>query len=457
MIPYHRIAAQFFMRPLLLTPAAADTISTFLLSRRDMAAGGSGGEDDSGESRQYFRAQAREDGSLEAHSSRMSRFYGQYPLDESGRPMPFRRTEDGTAILTLVGEWVNRGAWVGASSGLISYEAYKYQLARAVGDPKTTRIVLDLESPGGEAVGAFEAAAATRAAAAEKPVVAVVNGMAASAAYAIASGASRIVTIPTGMSGSIGVVIVHLDYSKWLAEEGIKPTLIFAGDHKVDGNPFEPLPKEVQADLKAEVSSFYTQFVETVTSGRRISADAVRATQARVFKGQDAVDAGLADEVGTFEDVLADKASAGGRKPVQTRRASMDTNDQPAPNATAGMISKADHDAAVASATEVGKNAGATAERARFKAVQTSEHYAGREASAIHMLNSTDMSAEAIVGVLATMPAAQPASKDAPQLDNRGALGISTLGATSPKKAEASLWDEAVAEANASLKTGRAS
>lgn len=304
---YHRIASQFFNRPLLLAPAAAEAIGSFLFSR--IAAGSrSGASGDAGAAaHEAFPAQRREDGALEIHSVRASRFYADTPLDDTGRPMPFGRTADGRAIITIIGETVNRGAWIGASSGLVSDEAIKYQLARAVADPKTSEIILDIESPGGEAVGAMEAAAAVRAVRQSKPVTALVNGMAASAAYALASGAKRIVTLPSGIAGSIGVVMMHLDYSKFLREEGIKPSLIYAGAHKVEGNPFESLPDEVRAEYQKEVDGFYAQSVETVRAGRaRLSAETVRATEARTFVGQEAINAGLADEIGPLEDVLGE-------------------------------------------------------------------------------------------------------------------------------------------------------
>jgi signal peptide peptidase SppA len=155
-------------------------------------------------------------------------------------------------------------------------------------------------------MGGFEAAAAVRAAAEQKPVIAVVNGMAASAAYAIASGATKIVTMGTGIAGSIGVVLLHLELSEYMHNQGIEPTLIFAGEHKVDGNPFEPLPESVRADMQAKVLSYYDDFVETILAGRKsLTAKAIRATGARIFKGREAVAAGLADEVGTLEEVLA--------------------------------------------------------------------------------------------------------------------------------------------------------
>lgn len=140
-------------------------------------------------------------------------------------------------------------------------------------------------------------------------MVAVVNGMACSAAYAIASGARRIVSTPTGVSGSIGVVLLHVDYSKALDKAGVTPTFIFAGARKVDGNPYEPLSKGVKSNLQDEVDRFYDLFVSTVAQGRKgLTEKAIRGTEARTFIGQAAKDAGLVDDIGTFEDALADRA-----------------------------------------------------------------------------------------------------------------------------------------------------
>lgn len=109
---YHRIATQFFNRPLLLAPASAEAIGAFLFSR--ISAGSRSGAADgvSAAAHEAFPAQRRDDGALELHSTRASRFYAETPLDDTGRPMPFRRTSDGRAIITIIGETVNRGAWI---------------------------------------------------------------------------------------------------------------------------------------------------------------------------------------------------------------------------------------------------------------------------------------------------------------------------------------------------------
>ncbi|AZG78530.1 S49 family peptidase [Methylocystis rosea] len=226
------------------------------------------------------------------------------------------RFRKGVALITVEGSLVNRGAYIGAASGLTSYEGVTAQFAAAAADPDVKTIMLDLDSPGGEAGGAFELADFVHAVAQEKPVVAIVNALAASAAYAMASGASRIITTPSGVSGSIGVVVLHLDQSKRLEKMGVVPTLIYAGGHKVDGNPFEPLPEDTRADLQAEVDQLYAMFVATVARGRsNLTEDAIRATEARTCLGAEAVEIGLADDVGTFVDIAEELQSSGmGRK-----------------------------------------------------------------------------------------------------------------------------------------------
>jgi ClpP class serine protease len=113
--------------------------------------------------------------------------------------------------------------------------------------------------------------------------------------------------------GSIGVVLMHADYSGHLQQKGIRPTLIHAGAHKVDGHPYEPLPDSVRADLQAEVDQFYSLFVSGVAKGRkgRMTERAVRDTEARTYIGEAALKAGLVDTIGSFETVLADLSRGG--------------------------------------------------------------------------------------------------------------------------------------------------
>lgn len=328
-----------------------------------------------------------------------SRFVGEtVSRDQDGaavKSVPYK-VSNGVAIITVTGSLVNRGAWIGAQSGLTSYEGIGHQLKTARDDDGIKAVLLDLHSPGGEATGAFETASMVRDVAARKRTVAVVNGMAASAGYALASGANEIVTTETGISGSIGVVMLHADYSRHLASEGIDPTLIFAGAHKVDANAFEPLPADVRDCLQAEVTAFYDLFLNTVAKGRgnRLSADAARKTEARTYIGQAAVEAGVADRLGTFDSVLAELTRAtsprGGRSTSHNRRTSMGENSG-APAAEEAGISRAEHEAAVQAATEAGRQEGAKAASDRLVAALGAD---GVKGNAARMSAALDLAAK---------------------------------------------------------------
>lgn len=206
---------------------------------------------------------------------------------------------DGIAVIEIAGTLVHRGAWIGQSSGLTSYEGIAAQLQAAVTDPAIRGIALDIDSFGGEVAGAFDLADRIRAARAQKPVRAFVAEHALSAGYALASQADRIILPRTGAVGSIGVLAIHSDRSAALGREGVAVTLIHAGAHKVDAHPYAPLPDAVRDRIQRELEVVRFLFAETVAAGRgsRLSNAAALATEAAVYRGAEAVTAGLADEV----------------------------------------------------------------------------------------------------------------------------------------------------------------
>jgi signal peptide peptidase SppA len=206
---------------------------------------------------------------------------------------------DGIAVIEIAGTLVHRGAWIGQSSGLTSYEGIAAQIGAALSDPAVRGIALDIDSFGGEVAGAFDLADRIRAARAQKPVQAFVAEHALSAGYALASQADRIILPRTGAVGSIGVVALHTDMSGALDQKGIAVTLIHAGAHKIDANPYQPLPEAVHDQMQRELEIVRFLFAETVAAGRgdRLSDTAALATEAAVFRGADAIAAGLADEL----------------------------------------------------------------------------------------------------------------------------------------------------------------
>ena len=206
---------------------------------------------------------------------------------------------DGIAVIEIAGTLVHRGAWIGQSSGLTSYEGIAAQLQAALAYPGVRCIALDIDSFGGEVAGAFDMADRIRAARAQKPVHAFVAEHALSAGYVLASQADRIILPRTGAVGSIGVVALHTDMSGALDQKGIAVTLIHAGAHKVDANPYQPLPEAIHDQMQRELEVVRFLFAETVAAGRgdRLTHTAALATEAAVFRGADAIAAGLADEL----------------------------------------------------------------------------------------------------------------------------------------------------------------
>ena len=371
-----------------------------------------------------------------------SRFVGSERRESGGRALS--RASGGVAIVPVLDTLVNRGAWLDSRSGMTSYEGIAAQIRDAASDPDVRSILLDISSPGGEASGMAGLADLIRSVRQTKPVTALVNDMAASAAYGIASAANEIVISPTSMLGSIGVVMLHADRSGELAAQGVKPTLIFAGSHKVDGNPFEPLSDAVRADLQSSVDAHYQQFLEVVGAGRgnKLSASMARATEARTFIGQEAVALGLADRIASFDEVLSalsQQPRPSGRN-ARTGGIQMSTNEA-APAADNAGISILERDAAVAAARQE--------ERARIRAIVSGEEAKGRVAQALILATETALSVSEAEKLLAASPRESAVDVLASRAKSGPEIGASTEPREPDAGERASLgWKHAIAAAN---------
>ena len=177
------------------------------------------------------------------------------PLADLALPAPKSATAapTGIAVIPILGTLVKRSLGMEAASGLTSYSEIAAMLDAAVADPMVSGILLDIDSPGGEASGSFELARRVREVAAMKPVWAVANDAAYSAAYAIAASAQRLFVTETGGVGSIGVIALHVDQSVKDAKDGYRFTAITAGAHKNDYSPHEPLSDAAKTELQGEV------------------------------------------------------------------------------------------------------------------------------------------------------------------------------------------------------------
>lgn len=214
--------------------------------------------------------------------------------------------ENGIAIIPVVGTLVRRTIGLEAQSGLMSYGLIAERMDAALQDNAVKAILLDIDSPGGEAGGVFDLADKIFAARKVKPIWAVANDEAFSAAYAIAAAADRIYLSRTSGVGSIGVIAVHLDQSVAEADAGLKYTAIYAGEHKNDLSPHEPLSDPARAQLQTEVDRVYALFTETVARMRGLDLAAIKETEAALYFGEQSVAAGLADRIGTMGDALSD-------------------------------------------------------------------------------------------------------------------------------------------------------
>jgi signal peptide peptidase SppA len=166
-------------------------------------------------------------------------------------------------------------------------------------------ILLDIDSPGGEAGGVFDLASEIRATAAAKPVWSIANDDALSAAYVLAAATQRIYATQTASLGSLGVVALHADQSAFDAAEGIKYTYVYRGAHKIDANPHEPLSEDAQGTIQAEVDRLYGKLVAMVSEHRGMSAKDIRGTEAGVYFGEVAKNQKFADRIGTLDEAHA--------------------------------------------------------------------------------------------------------------------------------------------------------
>lgn len=212
----------------------------------------------------------------------------------------------GIAVVPVHGSLVRRSMGIDAASGLTSYGDIASMLDAAVADAAVSGILLDIDSPGGEAGGVFELAQHIRAMDAIKPVWAMACDSAFSAAYAIACAASRVFVTQTAGVGSIGVIAMHVDQSVRDAQEGYRFTAVSAGDFKNDLSPHEPLDKGALGRLQSEVDRLYGLFVDHVASMRGLQAQVIRDTQAGLFFGPDAIRSGFADALASTDQVVTE-------------------------------------------------------------------------------------------------------------------------------------------------------
>jgi signal peptide peptidase SppA len=209
---------------------------------------------------------------------------------------------NGVAQIDISGVLVHKAAWWGW--GETSYDAIATDFVEAIARDEVHSIALMVDSPGGEVSGMFDLADMMFEFRGIKPVWAILDDCAYSAAYALASSADRIVVPRTGGTGSVGVIALHADISEALQKAGIKITPVTFGARKADYQEFQPLGDEAHKRLQAAVNKTGEMFVDLVSRNRGMSAAAVRATEAGTFDGDEGITVGFADAVMSRDEAL---------------------------------------------------------------------------------------------------------------------------------------------------------
>ncbi len=219
---------------------------------------------------------------------------------------PSYQVAGAVAVLPIFGTIIPRADAFTDMSGGASLERAAARLRQALEDPAVGAIVLDIDSPGGSVYGVQEFAQEVYAARGRKKIIAVADALAASAAYWIGSAAEQFVVTPSGEVGSIGVVAMHVDYSERLKTEGLKVTFIHAGEHKVEGNAYEPLEDDARAFIQKRVDEYHDAFVGTVARNRGVTKATVLKEfgQGRVYGAAEAKERGMVDRVAPLVEVI---------------------------------------------------------------------------------------------------------------------------------------------------------
>ena len=299
-----------------------------------------------------------------------------------------------SAMIDVSGSLVAKSSYLSSFSGITGYDKIKADLDVAFADADVDTITLMMDSSGGEVVGCFELADYIYKNRDTKHMTALVGGLACSACYALAAATNKIVMSETSTVGSIGVITAHTSVEKAMADKGVKVTLIHAGKHKADGNPYVDLPDEVKDRIQGRLDKIYGMFAERLAKYRAISVDAVKATEALTYLGTSAMDVGLADEVVSGIDFIERMSQTSGTN-INLE------NNMPKENL--------DHEQALAHANAAGHKighdegfkAGGEAMQTRIEGILAHANAEGKTTMASHLAFKTQMNVEEAGAMLA--------------------------------------------------------
>jgi len=209
-------------------------------------------------------------------------------------------------IIPLYGTITQRSDILSLFYGGTSTDGFTYIFNGMLNDNSIDAVIIDIDSPGGTVSGVPELSQTIHAARSTKPIYAIANSFAGSAAYWIGSAADKFYVTPSGEVGSIGVFVLHEDWSEAMKQMGVKPTFIHGGKYKVEANPFEPLEEEAREYIQQEVDVYYNMFVADIARNRDVPKSTVLKEygQGRMVNARDAVRRGMADKIGTLTELI---------------------------------------------------------------------------------------------------------------------------------------------------------
>ena len=229
-------------------------------------------------------------------------------------PKQIRAVKGKVGVIPVYGPIDQRMSLGLMKAGGTSCEQVGAALDAMLNEASIGAIVLQVDSPGGSSSGLEELSDKIYAARDVKPIYAVADSLAASAAYWMASSASMLLCTPGGYVGSVGVYMLHVDESESMKQEGISVTMVSAGKYKTERAPVSPLSKDALDNMQDEVDAIYEKFCGAVARNRGITAGEVKRTygEGRVLNADDADDAEMIDRVITFEELIGKLTNGGG-------------------------------------------------------------------------------------------------------------------------------------------------
>ncbi len=298
---------------------------------------------------------------------------------------------NGVAVIPIHGMLINRfgGSW----GWVTGYQYISRMTMAADADPDVQLIVYDINAGGGEVSGCAEAGAII--ASTQTPTMGVIDSRCYSAAYWLGSQVDRLVSTPSGGAGSVGAMTMHIDVSEMMESIGMKVTLMYAGKHKVDGNPYEKLGADVREKTEARLEEIRQDFAETVAEGRGITLESVLATEADCYTAEQAVDLKLIDAIADPSAAILTAMSrmADGDDPFD------ETDDEEDDMSTAAKTNTNQPKAEVEQPQVDAKQIEADS-RARMKAINTHANATAQADLASFLAYDTELSSEMCCAIL---------------------------------------------------------